>query len=1042
LQASPSGASWQPARAGPKRLASAGLLLLCSIGFAAVASAETPAQPRPAQPSRLAHGSAFKRGEVLVRFKHSTPGSERADVRSAQHARIVESLSIPNLERLKLDRGRSVEKAVASLERDDNVLYAEPNYIYQTAALPNDPSLAQQWALQNLGQEVNGVAGTAGADIDAPQAWDLTTGSHSVKVGIVDTGVAYTSPDLAPNIYTDPQTGEHGHGFISGSVEGNDARDHNGHGSHVAGIIGSTGNNAFGTAGVNWNVSLMSLRAFSSSGNGSADNIADAFVYAGEHGVKIVNASFAGGSPSRAVMEAIGRSEDTLFVAAAGNWGGNFTLWPCGYTYENVICVTATDQSDRLAQFATWDDEAVDLAAPGANVLSWYPPTKKLFEDDFETGPAGRWTAGGEGEPWQRTTRFFSSPTHGFSDSPDGPYTSITDAVAQIVPAFDFTGLIRCSLSFYLHLDFASSDYLVIEDRVPGYGWGGIDWFINPVEGQQKTYLRDWPGSGYRIRFRFQREHPDGVREGADIDDVVVHCDEPGAPAYRLEYLSGTSMATPQVTGVAALLWALHPDASVAEVKNAILDGVDELPSLEGKVATGGRLNAYKSLTVPLRKPPSFEPGTITTVGGIYYPGFKGEGVPLKDAWFNLPGDIDALPDGGYLIADMENHRVRRVDPTGRITTVAGTGGTGLKGDGGPATEAAVGWPRSIAVTPDDGFLIASLGLAQKPIRKVWPDGHITTVACRGKPGFGGDGRPALWANCERPSSVAATADGGFLFADTGNRRVRRVWPNGIVTTVLQDENEIFRVASTADGGFLYSDLSRVRRVSGEGDVTTIAGDGKPGFEGDGGAAVEARLEGPSDFESTPDGGLLIADADNNRIRRVTPAGTIVTVAGSPLIGFGGDGGPATKAQLWGPSGIALTLDGGFLLTDTGNNRIRFVDSYPLEVGRSTPAPPAQTAPSPPELPVTPNGPAASLVTQLPRLTARAARSKAKAALKRRYGRAYRHGRKKRLSCSRRSSTRYRCRFGFVYAGKRHSGRVTVELTGKGVKTTVRQVAA
>src|SRR5207248_223189 len=137
-----------------------------------------------------------------------------------------------------------------------------------------------------------------------------------------------------------------------------------------------------------------------------------------------------------------------------------------------------------------------------------------------------------------------------------------------------------------------------------------------------------------------------------------------------------------------------------------------------------------------------------------------------------------------------------------------------------------------------------------------------------------------------------------------------------------------FGVATTADGGFLIADQSNsIRRVSPAGTITTVAGSGTSGFSGDGGPATAAQLNAPSGVAATADGGFLIADFNNNRIRRVSSAGTITTVAGSGTSGFSGDGGPATAAQLNFPRGVAATADGGFVIADTGNSRIRHVSS-------------------------------------------------------------------------------------------------------------------
>jgi ribosomal protein S11 len=358
----------------------------------------------------------------------------------------------------------------------------------------------------------------------------------------------------------------------------------------------------------------------------------------------------------------------------------------------------------------------------------------------------------------------------------------------------------------------------------------------------------------------------------------------------------------------------------------------------------------------------------IFTVAGTGTAGFSGDGGPAPAAGINMPSGVAATADGGFLIADTFNHRVRRVSPAGTITTVAGTGAAGFSGDGGPAVAAELDSPDGVAATADGGFLIADT--FNNRVRRVSPAGTITTVAGTGTAGFSGDGGPATAAELSAPVAVAATADGGFLIADANNNRVRRASPAGTITTVAGTGTAGFSgdggpataaeisdpegVAATADGGFLIADTAnnRVRRVSPAGTITTVAGTGTAGFSGDGGPAIAAELDSPEGVAATADGGFLIADTGNNRVRRVSPAGTITTVAGSGTAGFSGDGGPATAAELNGPNEVAATAEGGFLIADTANSRVRFVDADL----RFPQGPPGPTGPAGPTGPMGPSG--------------------------------------------------------------------------------------
>jgi glucose/arabinose dehydrogenase len=348
--------------------------------------------------------------------------------------------------------------------------------------------------------------------------------------------------------------------------------------------------------------------------------------------------------------------------------------------------------------------------------------------------------------------------------------------------------------------------------------------------------------------------------------------------------------------------------------------------------------------------------GTISTIAGSDpFGDFSGDGGPATAAALNEPAGVAVLPDGGYLIADAGNDRVRRVFPDGSIKTVAGTGNYGFSGDGGPAAAADLQAPIGLAVLPDGGFLIADAAAAR--IRRVSATGVITTVAGNGIRGFSGDGGPATAAEIFDPNGVAVLPDGGFLIAD-GDYVVRRVSPTGIISTVagtgVQGNSGDggpataaqldlpYSVAVTPDGGFLIADTGnrRVRRVSPGGIITTVAGTGAQGSSGDGGAATAAQLNYPTGLATTPDGGFLIADWFGNRVRRVSPTGVITTVAGTgtPAVFTNGDGGPATAANLTMPFALATTPGGGFVFVEEGNAAVRLVDA-----GFATEVPPSAT---------------------------------------------------------------------------------------------------
>ena len=333
----------------------------------------------------------------------------------------------------------------------------------------------------------------------------------------------------------------------------------------------------------------------------------------------------------------------------------------------------------------------------------------------------------------------------------------------------------------------------------------------------------------------------------------------------------------------------------------------------------------------------------ITRVAGTGAAGHSGDGGPATDAQLNSPVGVAVTAGGGFLIADYYNNLVRKVSAAGVISRVAGTGVAGNSGDGGPATDAQLNSPAGVAVTADGGFLIADY--YNHRVRKVSAAGVISRVAGTGVAGNSGDGGPATDAQLNYPVGVAVTAGGGFLIADYDNNLVRKVSAAGVITRVAgtgaaghsgddgpatdAQLNSPFGVAVTADGGFLIADYSNnlVRKVSAAGVITRVAGTGAAGNSGDDGLATSAQLREPAGVAVTADGGFLIADYGNHVVRKVSAARVITRVAGTGIMGNSGDDGPATDAQLNSPFGVAVTADGGFLIAEYGNSEIRKVES-------------------------------------------------------------------------------------------------------------------
>jgi len=331
--------------------------------------------------------------------------------------------------------------------------------------------------------------------------------------------------------------------------------------------------------------------------------------------------------------------------------------------------------------------------------------------------------------------------------------------------------------------------------------------------------------------------------------------------------------------------------------------------------------------------------GVITTVAGNGDINFGPDGIAATSLALSSPRGIAVDGAGNYFISDVGTNRVRKVAPDGVIETIAGQGTEGFGGDGGSATLAQLFVPAGLAVDVMGNLLIADSNNGR--VRSVSPDGIITTVAGNGSVGFGGDGGPATAAEFSLPSGVALDGAGNLFVADTNNHQVRKITPAGIITIAAGDgtagffgdgEAAVFAqlflpvALATDSGGNLFivdSGNSRIRRVTPAGIITTFAGMGTPGFSGDGTEAVSAELKYPNGIAIDAAGNLFISDTGNNRIRRVTPAGIISTVAGDGTAGAGGDRGWAVSAQLDAPLGLAVDAAGNLLIADSNNGRVR-----------------------------------------------------------------------------------------------------------------------
>lgn len=533
----------------------------------------------------------YVKDKVIVRFKPDArkDGVVVPDVAAAVHAKVGATVTkefkeVPGLQLVQLPGGITAPEAVAQYNQNPNILYAEPDYLRYKDVIPNDPYFPSLWGLHNTGQKVNGVPGTPGADIKAPEAWDKTTGSRDVIVAVLDTGIDYKEPDLAPNIVN-------GWDFFTHS---NDPMDRDGHGTHVAGIIAAAGNNDIGVTGVMWTAKIMPLRVIGPNG-APTDVVISAISYADSHGAHIINMSFGGAAYSQAEKDAIDASS-AIFICAAGNEGQDndrVPHYPSSYPSSNILAVAATDQDDVIAPFSDYGSNSVQVAAPGTNILSTYLPWVQLFYDPFNCFDA--WNAQ---VPWRITdAQNVSPPSSAMISTPSG---SNVNASLTLSNPLDLTSKCGTTLGVFVRMDTVRAhSVFYVEASRDGIHWDTIDYGSGNSTGwrQLEYALTNYDTSPYfKIRFRLTSDGSVGPNS-VYIDNVKIRAFDPSSTQQNYVFDSGTSMATPYVSGLAGLVKVMRPDYTNLQIRDAILKNVDSGSSLRGKTATGGRIDAGRTLS-------------------------------------------------------------------------------------------------------------------------------------------------------------------------------------------------------------------------------------------------------------------------------------------------------------------------------------------------------------------------------------------------------------------------------------------------------------
>ncbi len=849
------------------------ILILIVAGMLLASGCATPAAQVKNEAAPAAHApdddSKLKSSHFMFKLKpNDQKPNELNDVCKNGTIRLVfdqwykcqteERTTEENLTKELKDEG----KPVANLEIDQKVKLNET---------PDDPKFAPDPLVPNAAPDTYqwGLKQASGIDIKAEQGWNVTKGTEQVTIAVLDSGLDINHPDFyfqqdpqkpkadltqPNNIWTNPDPGSnakypnaiHGWNFTNNK---NDVSDTRGHGTHVAGIAAARGDNGIGLAGVAWNTKIMPLNR-----GERLSNTIEATNFAITHDANVINASYGSNEFNDAEREVIEKAgnQGIVFVAAAGNDGDNndeSPNYPAGYDLDNIVSVANLMPNGNLKPSSNFGRDSVDVAAPGTNIISTLPDNK-----------------------------------------------------------------------------------------------------------------------------------------------------------YGLK--SGTSMAAPHVSGLAALIVAKTlatpspPPLNMEfakSIKARILDGTKSIPGLAKrcKVLTGGLIDMETSLSNnPLPEisctPKIGSSGEIVTVAGTGDKTFDGDSSPLGPKLkLHSPQSTAIDSDGNVLIADKGNQRIRKVTPGGIMTTIAGNGTKGSRGDGSKATQAQLNDPAGVAVDPAGNIYIAEgyiaegapeQTLVQNHIRKVTPDGNIHTIAGGGSLARrSADGHPATEAKLGTPTGIAVDAAGNVYFSETitsfsptttTTGSIRKIAANGTLSTVVDEPGAVNGVSLAGDSInpiIYFTEDNRVFKLA-NGVRTLVAGNGESGFSGDDGPAIEANLNRAQGVATDGKNSIYIADAGNDVIRKVNPDGIITTfarpeniciaadprgvtvangsvyiavtgnatvdqtqleskdistIAGTSCLGYNGNTHPRATHLNVDPSGIASDRVGNIYIADRKNNRVR-----------------------------------------------------------------------------------------------------------------------
>lgn len=548
--------------------------------------------------------------------------------------KVEETIKNGNILVLKIEENQNIDQIIETLRQDNNVEYAEINYHRKEASLNIDDTYKTNlWGLDNSGQSLtlsSGITavGTSDADMDVDLAWNLSLGDTEIVVAVIDSGVAYNHPDLMDMMWDGSNCVDQNGDVLGACLHGYDFESNDKdplptsstHGTHVAGTIAAERNNAMGIAGVGPKIKIMAIKC-----DLTVSCLVNSINFAIQNGAKIINASYTGDTYSSSEYTAINsfRSAGGIFVAAAGNQSSNndsTAVYPASYDLDNIISVAATDQNDQLTSFSNYGATTVDVGAPGKNIYSTIDESGVISYsfDNLDSGSLpSTWTAGG-GTTWGAGNVGGTGAVNMvvWTDM-SVPYTEGVNSVVT-ADTLDLSLVTNAKFQFYTYCDTENTDpnlggdYLALEVSSDGVSYselsrwneyslangGGVlngEGYYDYLDNLNLDSQYFTSNFKYRLRWITDTDGSYGSGYGCFVDDFEIVTFTDGSDELY-GFKDGTSMAAPQVSGLAGYLWSIAPNETASNIISNILTNGDTLADLTSVTVSGRRINAYNSV--------------------------------------------------------------------------------------------------------------------------------------------------------------------------------------------------------------------------------------------------------------------------------------------------------------------------------------------------------------------------------------------------------------------------------------------------------------